>query len=249
MPLVPDIAEILNRAIIAQLADVFTGMAGIVVDFDPVACTAAIQLAVKRTVESEDGLSDFSEVLPNLPNVPILYAQAAAGVVRFPLTAGDPVLVLALTLDHTKWRLNGEVPADPADAGRMHLKSAIAIPGFVPDLNVTPLVVSDGIEITAPVGSIVVSSPTGNITIQAPQTGDPGKKIVLAAPRVFVESNAVVLGVTAETDTTHPVALANLVANELSAIQTTLASLTGGGAHFGTPYAPGSVGASHVNAK
>lgn len=241
MPFSVDDAEKLRAVIESRVCDIYSALTGIVSAFYPSTCTADIQLTTNRTLPvSDDVEDDVDETLPLLPGVRVLYFQAAAGRIRAPLIAGDPVLVVVLALDDANWRQTGVVPSNAVDAGRHHLKACVCIPGVSLDSAVVPLAITDGIEIVAPTGPIVIQASASNLVLQAQGAGAEAR----------IDSTSVRLGTDNHADTHDvPVALATLVNTELGKIHTTLGTLTGGGASFGTPYIPATVAATRVTAR
>lgn len=226
MPILPTLADLVDWGIQDARSSEFSALSATVVDFDPVTCTITARIAVRRTTSTDDD-TYTTETLPDLPNVRVAYMSAAAGSVRFPLAPGDVGILVVLTLDDTKWRLTGEAPSDPPDEGRAHLKVSVFFPVCIADLLTPALAITDGIEIVAATGPIAITS-----------------------PKVRAYSPDVRLGIDNEGDTAdHPIALATLVKNNLDAIATTLGSLTGGGASFGTPYSSTAVAAARVKAR
>lgn len=71
--------------------------------------------------------------VPELQDVPVVYPQAAAFDLHFPVAVDDLVLLVFLETSPAKWREgDGIQPVSPADTGRFQLGSAVAIPGLYP---------------------------------------------------------------------------------------------------------------------
>lgn len=71
--------------------------------------------------------------VPELQDVPVVYPQAAAFDLHFPVAEGDLVLLVVMEANLNNWKNgDGSQPASPMDTGRFSLGSAIAIPGLYP---------------------------------------------------------------------------------------------------------------------
>lgn len=89
-----------------------------------VAVVPTIRIPMENGVEIE---------VPELQDVPVVYPQAAAFDLHFPVAVDDLVLLVFLETSPAKWREgDGIQPVSPADTGRFQLGSAVAIPGLYP---------------------------------------------------------------------------------------------------------------------
>lgn len=89
-----------------------------------IAVVPTIRIPMENGVEIE---------VPELQDVPVVYPQAAAFDLHFPVAVDDLVLLVFLETSPAKWReSDGSKPVSPADTGRFQLGSAVAIPGLYP---------------------------------------------------------------------------------------------------------------------
>lgn len=89
-----------------------------------VAVVPTIRIPMENGVEIE---------VPELQDVPVVFPQAAAFDLHFPVAVGDLVLLVFLEASPAKWREgDGVQPVSPTDTGRFQLGSAVAIPGLYP---------------------------------------------------------------------------------------------------------------------
>lgn len=114
----PSWPEILETAIRAKLKDAHTALPGEIVDYDPATNRATIAL----------GLTHNGDVVPNLPDVPVLWPGGTKGFMHGELEAEDGVLVVFTEESFGQWDENGGVN-DPGLLRRFGLH-ATAIPGF-----------------------------------------------------------------------------------------------------------------------
>lgn len=131
-----------NASIVSALQDFLDGreaalgkaLPGTVVSYSAGSKTCSVQPAVHRLVPFDDDPdTDDFEVLPVLQNVPVCWPKGRNFSIEGTLSAGDPVLLVCMDRDISKWRSSG-VPSEPADARQHSWASAVAIPGLVPDV-------------------------------------------------------------------------------------------------------------------
>jgi hypothetical protein len=109
-----------------------------------------VQPLVKQAHEDETG-ERVAELLPQIVNVPVVMPGSGGVRIKFPIAAGDVVLLVFASCSLDRWlSLGGEV--DPEDPRRGALEDAIAIPGLQDFANVadaSPLIEFTGSEIRA----------------------------------------------------------------------------------------------------
>lgn len=121
-------AETYRRILDARLADLHTALPGRVRSYDATTQTADIEPMIKRGVPTggeEDEV--VLETLPVLPSVPVLFPSGGQCFVTFPLTVGDPVLLVFSERDTSQFRATGAV-SDPGVPTMHGLSGAVAIP-------------------------------------------------------------------------------------------------------------------------
>lgn len=123
----PDPAEVFRTAFDARLANVHVAGFGKVTSYNAAARRADVKVGWKRAVPTDVEGEFVTEVIPDLPSVPVIHFGGAAAYLRTPLAAGDTVLILVCDTDQTTWLRTGEV-SDPGDLRRFHLSHAVAIP-------------------------------------------------------------------------------------------------------------------------
>lgn len=222
----PTLAEIIDRAITSRLADLFLPMPAIVQAFYPAStgqAAAVDALPVVQRFVPTD--SDGSLAAEDLPVVPNV-------PLVYPTGGGCRI----------SWPL---VPGD----------TVLLIPLY---LAITQWRLS-GLPSTAPNVDQGLHH-LGNCVALAGLTADLGAPPAVPSPgpltidvgtgQVILAAGTVLLGAA---DAAEAVALASKVANELSAIQTTLGSASapsgGGAVTFGSPYTPGDVASTMTKAK
>jgi len=215
---------VINQALETLRASVYVSMPAAIVDYDPVSQTASVQpmLTDPRT-DLSDG-SAFFEPWGVIQNVPVCWPRMGGFVISGFLQPNDQVVLETFDLDPTAWRAQGRSlsPVDPGSLRRLGGQH----------WRVNPT------DLTAPGGkSPNKSNPTSVGLVIGLDNGQ---------TLIEIDGNFIKVGHAA----TDFVALASLVAAQLTAIQTTLGSLAGAGSpHFTVPYTPGSVAATIAKAK
>lgn len=94
--------------------------------------TADVQPAVHDVRLDTDSGERISEPWPVLAKIPVLFPKFGGYYMAGPMSQGDHVILIALDLDPTVHRLNGNA-ADPVDVRRHGGQYWIAIPGDITD--------------------------------------------------------------------------------------------------------------------
>ena len=119
--------QLLNQAINARLAGVWTALPGIIQSFDPVTLTCEVQPAIQGRQRDADGT--IRQVnLPLLLDCPVVFPHAGSCSLTFPIKAGDECLVVFSSRGIDFWWQNGGIQPPPEP--RMHdLSDGFVIPG------------------------------------------------------------------------------------------------------------------------
>lgn len=119
--------QLLNQAINARLAGVWTALPGIIQSFDPETLTCEVQPAIQGRQRDADGT--IRQVnLPLLLDCPIVFPHAGSCSLTFPVRAGDECLVVFASRGIDFWWQNGGIQPPPEP--RMHdLSDGFVIPG------------------------------------------------------------------------------------------------------------------------
>lgn len=173
----PELAEVLSTVMHHRIGDIHTGMPGKVVFYDPIKQKANIQPLLMRNIINIDG-SETSEVLPILPNVPVMFPRAGGFFIKFPVIVGDYVWLSFGERSIDNYLAGPGTLTDPVDL-RMHdLSDAVAFLGCGPfvksikEITNTDLVLgqdNQGAQIHIKDGGIVeIAFAAGNmLTIQS----------------------------------------------------------------------------------
>jgi len=132
----PTLPEMIRRALESRLGDVQVACPGIVVDYNPTTQTATIQPATNRVLPDEDG-EMIEEVLPPIPNVPVVMFRTATLSITSPLAPGDTVQLVFNTRAPTEWRASGVVGA-PQDVRLHGFGYPVAYPGYLSEKATKP---------------------------------------------------------------------------------------------------------------
>lgn len=127
----PRMRSALLAMINARLAEVYTGMPGIVVSYDPESKRASIQPALPRGYQLRGDRQ--VEKLPVINEVPILWPAFMGGVrIKGTLIPGDHVWLMFSQRSVDRWKALGGQVSDTGD-DRMHsISDAFAYPGGTP---------------------------------------------------------------------------------------------------------------------
>jgi hypothetical protein len=131
-------AESLSMVLEAREAALAKALPGTVVSYDdgnsydpPRPPTALVRPGVHRLVRSEnDPNEDEIEILPAIPDVPVMWPRGRGFSFIGSLSAGDPVLLVCCDRDISGWVRTG-TPSEPEDARSHSWGHAVAIPGLV----------------------------------------------------------------------------------------------------------------------
>src|SRR5262249_54896317 len=129
----PDLIDCLEQWFLTYSRDLHTAFPARVHTYYPGRNTADLTPMVKGALEDDDG-NPVSELLPMLPNVPLLFPRMGDWHVQFPVTDGpngDWVLVVCCESSIGHLRSTG-VLMEPGDQRRHHLSHAVALAGFFP---------------------------------------------------------------------------------------------------------------------
>lgn len=160
-----DQQEAIRLAMLGLQARMWTALPGIVVSFDPEACTAVIQPAVGGVTQGQDNRLAAAE-LPLLVDVPVVFPRGGGCMLTFPVQAGDEALVVFASRPIDGWWQSGGVQR-PATA-RMHdLSDGFAFVGPMSRPSVPSGISTTAAELRTDDGSTVIRVQAGAVSIQA----------------------------------------------------------------------------------
>ncbi len=122
----PNLLEVINLAIDRFMSDVHTSMPGKIVSYDVATQTATVQPSLKRTYVGGE-----PQLLPQLQKVPVIFPSIKNGWLRFPVSAGDTVLLLFSERSLDTWFKNGG-EVDPMVPHKFNMSDAVAVIGLNP---------------------------------------------------------------------------------------------------------------------
>ncbi len=124
----PSLERLLFDFADARLADVWTGQPGRIERYDAAKQRADVQPLVKGRFVAEDG-TVTAELLPIVPNVPVVMPGGGGFGATFPVAVGDTVWLAHASSSMDRWQERGGA-VDPADDRRHALTDAVAIVGL-----------------------------------------------------------------------------------------------------------------------
>lgn len=127
----PDLAEVIDSAITSRLLRVNVALPGRVEKWDPATQKADVKPLIQSVEIDRDG-NDVVDVLPVIPDVPVMFPRANSFFMSFPVKVGDHVLLIFNSRSIDIWSQGNGPDTNPVDP-RMHdLSDAVALPGFYP---------------------------------------------------------------------------------------------------------------------
>lgn len=127
----PTQAELLQLAIRGEMARIHTSIPGTVLSYDHATQRATVQVAVRSKVRGARGGEISNVDVPPIPGVPVCFPSAAGYAITWPLTAGDPGLIVFAERSTDEWKATGNPSNDAQDVRRFDLSDAVFIPGSV----------------------------------------------------------------------------------------------------------------------
>ena len=223
-PPFPTDRDVLDARLEQQALETHVGLPGRVLRYDAATQTADVVPLVRHPVPQPDGDHTFED-LPVIPSVPVLWPRVGAWFLALKVEAGDTVQLLFNSADLGTWRTGDGSVVTPGDLRRHHLAHAVAIPGLYTRGRALAHAPSDDV-------GLVLGSDTSGARVTLRTNG--ALEITTGAHTAVVidPDGTVHLGGAAG----ELVALANLVAAQLSALKTAINGaviVTGdGGASF-----------------
>lgn len=186
-------------------AKLWTAMPGIVQAFDPVACTASVQIAVQGQMTLPDGSARRVD-LPLLTDVPVVFPHGGGFVLTFPIRPGDECEVWFQARCMDAWWQGGGVA--PALSARKHdLSDGICLVGPFSQAQRPPVPVSatdaqlrtmdsQAFFSVAPDRTLTAQNPAASVTLTpgGEISAKADAKITLAAPLVEIRGNLTATG-------------------------------------------------------
>ncbi len=123
----PVLAKIIRDGFQEFMANVHTSQPGKIVSFDPATGLAEVEPQLKRKYFDEDS----SRAMPVISKVPVVFPGTDKAFIKFPLKAGDFVMLAFSERSIDRWRNKGKA-VDPEFDQRFALSDAIAFPGLRP---------------------------------------------------------------------------------------------------------------------
>lgn len=129
----PRLEDVLAAWLASGLAQVYTATPATVVTFNAATQSATVQPILRARVQDPDTGETTPDTAPPppIPNVPVLFPSGGGrqAAVTFPLSAGDPVLLVFSDRSLDEFKSTGRRDVTPQDPRRRSYSDAIAIPG------------------------------------------------------------------------------------------------------------------------
>ena len=171
-----DLQEVIERAVTSYLREkVYTSLPAKVLD--------VTNLNTKQTITAQPLISRvYSDKVCLEPGpvyeVPVIFPSAGGGLLSFPISVGDTVLLVYSMRSIDDWTEGNGEKVEPLDNRHYHLSDAIAIPGLYtknthlsPNATDVELKFSNSSIRISPTGDINITS-SGNIVVNSSGTAD-----------------------------------------------------------------------------
>ena len=157
---VSELGDLLNNIIDRKLLDVRTSMPAIVQSYDAATQTAEVTIAIRRRLKNGQLVEPIK-----LPNVRVIFPASGNFSMRFPLQAGDGVLLIFHERDIDAWRTTGNV-GEPFTNRHFSLSDVVAIAGYHADTNLPEFDAGDDGNYTLYFGDVkIVLTADGKILL------------------------------------------------------------------------------------
>lgn len=124
----PDLADVLAAAVATSLGRVRVAIPAHVVAFDAPTQTITAQIVIRARYVDADGV--VSTYLPApIARVPVAFPSGAGASITWPLTPGDPVILLVSDRSISEWKETAAADNVPIDVRRFDWSDSIALPG------------------------------------------------------------------------------------------------------------------------
>ncbi len=127
----PELVEVLRAAVEQGLLDLHTAMPGKIEQYNAEQQKANVKPLLQRTVINNDG-TEFTEALPIIPDVPVIFPRAGGFFLSFPVAPGDFVLLVFCERSIDSYTAGTGGDTDPIDLRHHDLSDAVAFVGFAP---------------------------------------------------------------------------------------------------------------------
>jgi len=128
----PSMAEVLKAALDQKLFDTHTMLPGRVEKYSENPPKADVKPLIKNDLINEDGEELDPEVIPVIPDVPVVFPQGGGFFMSLPLKKGDFVYLVFCERSIDRYVQGAGDDTDPIDLRTHDLSDAIAVPGFFP---------------------------------------------------------------------------------------------------------------------
>ncbi len=128
----PDLIEVIRAAMTELSSEIFVALPGKVEKYDSTKQKADVKPLLKRGFTYDDGTDDV-DVLPVIPEVPVVFPRGGGYFLSLPIKKGDSVLLVFSDRSLDLFlQSSGKVDLDPVDLRQHDITDAVAIPGLYP---------------------------------------------------------------------------------------------------------------------
>jgi hypothetical protein len=161
-----DLESAIRRVVQVALTRTHAALPGVIDAYDAATQTATVTPQVKSQHRDEEG-ELVAEAMPAIQGAPVFFPRAGGFSITYPLTVGDPCLILFADRDISGYLETGNREAPPT--GRTHAyQDAIILPGLAPSGDaLDPAASTSGIEIRNDDGTTVLRVGSAGIEVES----------------------------------------------------------------------------------
>lgn len=120
----PTLQILLKQAFDHEISNIHTALPGVIVKYDDTKQQAEVRPTIQKKYYNNKVVN-----MPVITNVPIVFSRSKDAFIKFPLKAGDGVLLIFSERSLERWLSNGGI-VEPGTNRKFDISDCIAIPGL-----------------------------------------------------------------------------------------------------------------------
>lgn len=125
----PTFQEVIEGVVRSHTSQMRHSLPAKVLTYDETQRRVTVELLLLEPYVDDAGVRQ-TEIPPPISNVPVLFPGSGKTRIRWPIVAGDTVLLLFSSASLDRWLVRGGA-VDPADDRRHDINDCVALPGFL----------------------------------------------------------------------------------------------------------------------
>lgn len=123
--------EITQKLVRHQIAMIHTVLPGVIVSYDEATQKVSVRASISSRFEDRNGVVQV-QTQPTISNVPVAFPSSTNNSITWPLTPGDPCLLVFAERSLDEWKSTGGTDIEASHLRRHSLTDAICLPGCTP---------------------------------------------------------------------------------------------------------------------